>query len=451
MEVTRMLARYVVNATYESLPADVVREARRSLLNWLGVAIGGCRHEAVEIALATVAEFSGPARASVLGRTERLDMLHAALINGISSHVLDFDDTHLRTVIHPSGPVAPALLALAETRPVPGKDLLLAFVLGVEVECRIGNGVCPSHYDQGWHVTATAGVFGAAAAAGKLLHLSETQMVHALGIAATQAAGLREMFGTHCKPFHPGRAAQNGLFAALLAARGFTSSAEAIEGRRGFARVMAPEYDLAEMVNGLGERFEIRYNTYKPFACGIVIHPAIDGCIQLRSAFGLSADQIERIDLRVNPLVLELTGKRAPRTGLEGKFSIYHSAAVAIIDGAAGEAQYSDARVTDPAVVALRERVHALADATVARDECRVTVTLRDGRVFTRHVQHAVGSLARPMSDDELDAKFRDLVTPILPADQAEELIRLCRSLEDLPDSAALARTAVPRIGKERM
>ena len=191
----------------------------------------------MEIALATVAEFSGPARASVLGRTQRLDMLHAALINGISSHVLDFDDTHLRTVIHPSGPVAPALLALAETRPVPGKDLLLAFVLGVEVECRIGNGVCPSHYDQGWHVTATAGVFGAAAAAGKLLHLSETQMVQALGIAATQAAGLREMFGTHCKPFHPGRAAQNGLFAALLAARGFTSSAEAIEGRRGFARV----------------------------------------------------------------------------------------------------------------------------------------------------------------------------------------------------------------------
>jgi len=450
MEVTRLLARYVVSATYESLPADVVHEAKRSLLNWMGVAIGGCRHEAVEIALATVSEFSGPARASVLGRTERLDILHAALINGISSHVFDFDDTHLRTVIHPSGPVAPAVLALAETRPVSGRDLLLAFVLGVEVECRIGNSVYPSHYEQGWHITGTAGVFGAAAAAGKLLGLTEEQMVHALGIAATQAAGLREMFGTHCKPFHPGRAAQNGLLAAHLAARGFTSSTQPIEGRRGFASVMAAERNLAEITDGLGERFEIRYNTYKPFACGIVIHPAIDGCIQLRNEYGLTADQIARIDLRVNPLVLELTGKRAPRVGLEGKFSVFHSVSVAIIDGMAGEAQYSDARVADPAVVALRERVSAAPDAGVAKDECHVTVTLRDGRVLKRHVRHAVGSLERPMSDDELDAKFRGLVAPILPADQTEEVIRLCRSLERLPDSAALVKVAVPRAAKDR-
>jgi len=450
MDVTRSLARYVVDATYESLPAEVIHEAKRSLLNWMGVAIGGCRHEAVGIALATVAEFSGPPKASVLGRTERLDILHAALINGMSSHVFDFDDTHLATVIHPSGPVAPGLLAIAETRPVSGKDLLLAFVLGVEVECRIGRAVYPSHYDQGWHITATAGVFGAAAAAGKLLRLTEEQMVHALGIAATQAAGLREMFGTHCKPFHPGRAAQNGLLSALLAARGFNSSTQGIEGRRGFANVMAAEHNLAEITDGLGDRFEILFNTYKPFACGIVIHPAIDGCIQLRNEYGLTADQIERIDLRVNPLVLELTGKRAPQVGLEGKFSVYHSVAVAIIDGAAGEAQYSDSRVADPAVVALRERVTATADPGVPKDACYVAITLADGRVLERYVPHAVGSLERPMTDDELDAKFRALVAPILPANQTEELIRLCRSLEQLPDSAALVEKAVPRTEEGR-
>ena len=226
-----------------------------------------------------------------------MDILHAALMNGISSHVFDFDDTHLKTVIHPAGPVASAILALAETQPVSGRDFLHALVLGAEVECRIGNAVYPAHYDAGWHITGTTGVFGAAAASGRLLGLSEQQMLWALGLAATQPVGLREMFGTMTKSFHPGRAAQNGLTAALLATEDFTSSDTGIEGRSGWAHVLSTSCDYAEITRDLGEHYEILLNTYKPFACGVVIHPAIDACIQLRAEHKLTPDAIERIEL----------------------------------------------------------------------------------------------------------------------------------------------------------
>lgn len=421
----------------------MVAEAKRSFMNWLGVAVGGCQHEAVEIALATVTEFSGPREATVLGRSERLDIMHAALINGISSHVFDFDDTHLKTVIHPSGPVAAALLALAERMPISGPDFLNAFVLGVEVECRIGNAVYPSHYDVGWHITATTGVFGAAAAVGKLLRLGERQMIYALGIAATQASGLREMFGTHCKPFHPGHAAKNGLLAAFLAQKNFTSSEQPIEGKRGFANVLATAQNYAAITEGLGETYEILLNSYKPFACGIVIHPTIDGCIQLRNEYGLKADMIKAIVLTTHPLVLELTGKTSPRTGLEGKFSVYHSAAVAIIDGASREAQYSDEKVADPLVVGLREKVTAVADRSIHEDAVKIKVILQDGRVIEKFVAHAIGSVERPMTTANLAEKFRELGGAILPAGQVETLLDHCGRLEELSDVSIVARASV--------
>lgn len=442
MDVTRRLARYVTESRWADIPGAARREALRSFLNWVGCTVGGCRHETVDRALAALADFSGRPQAGVLGRSERLDILHAALINGISSHVFDFDDTHLKTIIHPSGPVASAILALTERRPVSGEEFLHAFILGVEVECRIGNAVYPAHYDIGWHITGTAGVFGAAAAAGKLLNLSAQQMTWALGIAATQSSGLREMFGTMCKPFHPGRAAQNGLASALLAAKNFTSSERAIEAPRGFAHVLSSARDLDEITKRLGETFEITLNTYKPFACGIVIHPVIDGCIQLRNEHDLKPAAIENVAVRVHPLVLELTGKQTPQTGLEGKFSVYHSAAVAIIDGAAGERQYGDDRVRDPAVVALRDNVTATADTTIREDEARITVALKDGRRLHKHVPHAIGSLERPMSDTDLETKFRGLASGILPGAQVDKLMGLCRSLATLDDAGEVARAA---------
>src|SRR5918996_2305421 len=251
MDITRTLARFIVNSRYDAIPQPIRHEASRALLNWLGCAIGASHHETIEAMLAALKPFSGPPQATLVGRSDRLDILHAALVNGVSSHVLDFDDTHAKT-IHPSAPVLPALLAYAEYRPITGAELVHAFVLGVEAEERIGISVFPEHYDVGWHITGTAGVFGAAAAMGKLLKLNEQQMCWALGIAATQSSGLREMFGSMCKSFHPGSAAQNGLTAALLASKGFTSSERAIEAPRGWAHVLSTKFDAAVITEGLG-------------------------------------------------------------------------------------------------------------------------------------------------------------------------------------------------------
>lgn len=442
--VTRLLARFVVASKWSDIPEAARKEAARSIVNWVGCALGGARHQTVECALSALSELSGPRAATVLGRKERLDILHASLLNGISSHVLDFDDTHLETIIHPAGPVMPVLLALAERQTMSGADFLHAFILGVEAECRIGMAVYPWHYDRGYHITGSAGVFGAAAAAGKILGLDEAQMTWALGIAATQSAGLREMFGTMCKAFHPGRAAQNGLTAALLAAKNFTSSEESLEAPRGFAHVLSEKHDFSKLTQGLGETFQVTRNTYKPFPCGIVIHPTIDACIQLRNEHSPRASDIARVELRVHPLVLELTGKKTPMTGLEGKFSVYHSAAVALLRGVVGQREYSDDVVRDPEVVALRDRVTAVADPGVREEEVYARVVLASGRALEKHVEHVVGSLANPLSNADLDTKFRGQAEGILSEREVRELLSLCWSVASLPNAAAIATASVP-------
>jgi len=441
-DVTRKLARYVVAAKYEDLPAAVRKEAQRTLLNWAGCAIGGSRHETVDIAISALAPFAGPGQATVLGRKERLDVLHASLMNGISSHIFDYDDTHLRTIIHPAGPVASAILALAEYQAVSGRDFLNALVLGAEVECRIGNAVWPNHYDIGWHITGTAGVFGSAAAVGKLLKLNEQQMVWALGLAASQPVGLREMFGTMTKSFSPGRAAQNGFTAALMASKNYTSSDQGIEASRGWANVLSTAHNYSEITEKLGQTYEISINTYKPFACGVVIHPTLDACIQLRNQYKLTADQIERVELKVHPLVLELTGKKAPQTGLEGKFSVYYAAAVALMQGAAGERQFSDKLAKDPAVVALRDRVGTTIDPAIGPEQVRVIVTMKDGRKLEKYIDNVIGSVKNPMSDAALEVKFADLAQGVIPAAQARKVMDLCWGVEKLANAAEVAKAA---------
>jgi 2-methylcitrate dehydratase PrpD len=440
--VTLVLSRYLVAARFEDLPAAVRKEGARSFLNWMGVAVGGSRHETVDHAIAALAPFSGKPEATVLGRREKLDILNAALVNGISSHIFDYDDTHLKTIIHPAGPVASAILALAQHRPVRGRDFLNALVLGIETECRIGNAVYPSHYDMGWHITGSCGMFGAAAAAGKLLGLNEQQMRWALGIAAAQPVGLKVEFGTMTKSFHPGRAAQNGLTAALLAAQNYTAAEDALEGRDGFAQAAARAVKWSEVTEGLGTRYEAALNTYKPFACGIVSHPGIDAAIQLRNENKLDPAQIESVTLHANPLVLSLMGRTEPQAGLEGKFSIYHCIAVGLIHGAAGERQFQDAVVRDPAVIALRRKVKVETDPAVATQKSDLTIRLRDGRTLTRHIESAIGSVDKPLSDAALEAKFTDLAEGILPRPQTDRLMRLCWDIAAAPDAGAVALAA---------
>jgi 2-methylcitrate dehydratase PrpD len=439
--VTRILAHYIVSARYEDLPANVRKEGARTLLNWVGVGIGGSHHQTVDIAASALAPFSGPAQASLLGRRERFDIMNAAFINGVSSHIFDYDDTHLKTIIHPAGPVVSAILALSEMQPVSGKDFLNALVLGVETECRIGNSVWPTHYDVGWHITGTAGVFGSAAAVGKLLGLNEQQMVWALGLAASQPVGLRESFGSMNKSFNPGRAASNGIFAAILASKNYTSSNEMIEAKRGWTNAISTQHDYSEITEGLGQRYEAALNTYKPFACGIVLHPAIDATIQLRNENKLTADQVKQIELKVNPLVLELTGKKTPQEGLEGKFSVYHAVAIALIEGAGGEKQFSDRAVRDPVVIALRSKVVPIIDPAIKPEQVELAIELNDGRVFRKRIERAIGSLEKPMSDADLERKFSDLADGILSKEQTAKVMDLCWKVEGLSDAGEIART----------
>ena len=442
-EVTRTLARFIVDSRPSDIPAAVIHEAKRALLHWIGCSLGGSRHEALECALATLQEFSGPREAGVLGRRERVDILLAALLNGISADALGFSDTHLKTVIHAGGVIGPAVLGLAERTRTTGSDFLHAFLLGIEVACRVGLAVYPWHYARGWHITGTAGTFGAAAAAGKLLGLDTQRMTWALGIAATQAAGLREMFGSMCKSLHGGRAAQNGLSAALLARNGFTSSERGIEAPRGFAHVLGESPDLAAITDNLGVTFEVLQNTYKPFPCGVVIHPVIDGCVTLKTLHAVAAQDIILVALRVNPLVLELTGRKTPGTISEAKLSVYHSAAAALHRGRMTEQEYALACVSDPAVVALREKVVATADTTIREDEADVTLELANGKTLHHHVDYAIGSVQRPMSDADIETKFRGLAGPVLPANAIEQLIENCWAVTKMDDVAVLARLAV--------
>lgn len=440
--VSAGLARALVEARPSAMPGDVRHEACRALVNIVGCALGGAQHPAVDIAITALGPYAGPADATVLGRRERFDPLFSAFLNGISSHVHDYDDTTPSNYIHPSSPVASALLSYASVTPVSGLDFLHAFVLGFEVVTRIGNATYPAHYRAGWHSTGSIGVFGAAAAIGRLLGLDSQRMAWALGLAATQSAGLRDNFGSMAKAFHPGAAAQSGYRAALLAQAGFTSGPTPLEGPRGFAAVEAGEYDLSHILDGFAERFLLSTNTYKPFPCGIVIHPTIDACSQLKNEAGLDPKQVRSVRLRVAPLVRDLCDQR-PTTGLEGKFSIYHAAAIGLVRGKAGLAEFTDEAVNAPELVAMRARVEAVADPDVHEDAVNVEVTLHSGQVLRRELLQSLGNLARPLSDAQLEEKFRDQVRELDPA-RVEKLISMCWSVEELADAGEIARLSVP-------
>ena len=425
---TTTLASWAVNLESSSIPTSVKHAALRSLYNYLGCAIGGSNHPAVNKAYDALSPLFGPQTSSLLGHAgaKKADAQHAALLNGIASHVHDYDDTHLATIIHPTGPVASALLAYAEyTGSVSGSDLLCALIAGIEASCKIGLAVWPEHYDIGWHITSSTGGVGAAVAVGKLMGLNEDQMAHAIGIAAVQVIGLREMFGSDTKSFHPGRAAQSGLLAALLAQKGYTSSLQALEAKRGWANVVAgggtPK--LEQYFSELGQKWEIETNAFKPFPCGIVCHPVIDGCIQAHQEMTkkeLKVEHIEGIETVVHPLVIELTSKRTPKDGLESKFSVFHGGAVGLLFGKAGPAEYADEVVTDPKVIAIRDKIHASPSKDVRPDEAYLTIHFTNGNKLEKHIEHAVGSLEVPMTNEQLTGKFVDQAGLVLGKEGAQ-------------------------------
>jgi 2-methylcitrate dehydratase PrpD len=450
MSPTATLAAFVAESTIEALPTDVREEAERALLNYLGCALGGSIDPALDIAIATLAPYSGKPTAVVLGRRERFDPLHAALLNGIGSHVLEYDDTLPKNYIHPSVPVASALFAHASANSVSGRDFVHAFILGFEVESRVGNAVYPAHYEAGWHITSTTGVFGAAAAIGKVLGLTTRQMIWAFGLAATQAAGIREMFGSMAKSFQPGRAAQNGYTAALLARADFTAGEHALEGARGFAAVTASEFDLDKVTAGLGADFDLRVNAYKPYACGLVVHPTIDGCSQIRAQHRPGPEAIAAVRLRVAPLVLDLCNKSELTRALESKYSIYHAAAIGLVRGKGGVGEFTDDAVRDPALARIRALTTATADPSITEDQVHIEVVMQSGEKLELFVAESLGNVHRPLSNMQLEEKFRDLAVLALPAERVDGLVELCTKIDILDDVGDLCRATIPATTAEQ-
>jgi len=438
--VTATLAQWLAQSAAGACPAPVLHEAKRSLLNYIGCALGGAHEPAVDKAIAALAPFATARDATLIGRRERSDVLHAAFFNAITGNVFDFDDTHLRTVIHPTAPVAPVLLAWAERSPLSGAVLLQAFALGVEVECRIGNAVSPGHYAHGWHITSTCGVFGAAAALGHVLGLDAQGMTYALGHAAAQSAGLVEGLGVDAKSVSMGNAARNGMVAALLAAQGFTGPAQALEGRFGFLNVLGTDADHGAITHGLGSTWELAQNTYKPYPCGVVLHPVIDACLDLRARHGIDAAAIARVTVRGHPLLRMRADRPAPATGRLAQVSLQHTIGVAFIDGRAGLAEYSDARVRDADVLALGARLAIIDDATLPARSAHVAVSMTDGRTLECHVEHALGSLGRPMTDAQIEAKCRALAAHGSPGVDVDRIIDAVWRLDQAPDAGALSR-----------
>ncbi len=406
---TAKIAAFAAQTGWEDIPAHVRHEAKRSLLNYFATAIAGSGEAAVATSLAVLAPFAGPAACRVIGRAEQVDMPLAAYLNAISANVFDYDDTHQETVIHPTAPIAPALFAQAETRRCSGAELLRAFVLGGEIECRIGNAVSPSHYARGWHITSTCGVFGAAAGIGVLLGLSPEQHAWAMGNAAAQASGLVETLGTMSKSVSVGNAARNGILSALLAQENFSGPADPLAGERGFLPVYSDQPAVDRLTDGLGEEWEIAKNTYKPYPAAIVLHPVIEACIRLHREAGLRAEDIAEVELTGHPLLRQRTDRAEVVTGTLSQVSAQHAIAITLRRGKAGLVEFNDAAVAETLGDGIRPQVTFIDDANRALETVRMLVRTRHGQSHDIEITAAKGGPLNPMTDGELEEKLAEL------------------------------------------
>ncbi|WP_311967261.1 MmgE/PrpD family protein [Bradyrhizobium archetypum] len=437
--VSRTLADLVAATSWADVAA-LQHEAKRSILNFFATALGSAYDPTVTIALRTLSPFSGSATSAIIGRTERLDAMGAAFVNAVSANLLDFDDTHPETIIHPAAPVAAPALALAEARKLSGREVLTAFILGVEVECRIGNAVSPHHYARGWHITSTCGIFGAAAACAKLLGLSVDGIANAIGIAASQSAGIVENLPTAAKNVSVGNAARNGLFAALLAQQGYEAAPRAIEGPLGWARVMGDEPDLERLLGGLGQTWQISMNTYKPYPAGIVFHAVIDACLALRSRIE-RIDQIEAVTVHGSALLLA-RGDRPVRNERDARVSIHHCVACALLIGAAGVSEFAREAVFRPDIAKFREKARAELDSSMPDGAARVSIRLASGETISETVMSPRGGLADPLEDCDIEAKLRDGARTGGSSWDAERIIEAVWQLDTCDDITGLLQSA---------
>ena len=375
------------------------------------------------VLLAAAAEQGSAGDVQVPGVARTLDPYWGALVTGTAAHLDDFDDTHLATVIHPGAATLATVLSLAPETAPSGAAFLGAFAVGCEAQLRIGNAISPAHYDHGWHITGTCGVFGAAVAASALLGLDAGAASRALSLAATMTLGHREAFGSMTKPLHAGKAAANGVLAARLAAAGLAGPPDPL-GPGGVLEVLAAAVDRG----ALGRGWELELNSFKTYPCGVVAHPAMDAAIAVSSR--IDPAEITAITLRCHPLVPELMGTLHPADGLRSRFSARHGVAVGLRFGRAGLAEFSDAAATAPEVARLRGLITLDPDPGVARDAAVLRIETRSAGPVEVRTEHTRGSIARPLTDDELQDKVQALVTPVL-GDGAADRIR--EAVDNLP------------------
>jgi 2-methylcitrate dehydratase PrpD len=444
-------AEFIVKSRWEDVVGAAVDRAKRAVLDTIGVTLAGSVEPAAEIVRRVAEVEAGTPLCSVLGTPLRTGAVWAALANGVAAHAHDFDDTNFAMMGHPSAPVLAAALAAGEAAMVDGPGLLHAFLLGFEVEVALGEAINPEHYERGWHATGTFGTFGATAAAARLLDLDVPATATALGLAASQASGLKENFGTMTKPFHAGHAARSGVLAALLARQGFTSSRAALDGAQGFLAVYGTGPSASIAFDRLGSPWQILRTgiAVKPYPCCALTHSAIDALLELRAAHRLDPAAVREVEVAVAPVVPTVLIHPDPSTELEAKFSMQYCAAAALAKGTVAIDTFEPAALTDPEIRTLMGRTRMIVDPAVGESKAtsawsRVRVTLADGRVVAMPPRGARGHPDAPLSDEALGRKFSDCAGRVLPPDRIATVAELLWTLDGCPDLRSL--TALLRL-----
>jgi 2-methylcitrate dehydratase PrpD len=442
MNATEKLSGFVVENNFEDMPLEGVEITKKVFLDCLGVTLAGHGHPMGKIIAEFVKESGCSPKATVLGAGFKTAPAEAALANGTLGHALDYDDYSLELVGHPSVSLLPAILAIGEERGISGRKALEAYIIGFEIESKLGAGLNFKHYELGWHATGTLGTMGAAAACSKMLGFDIEQTRTALGIAASEASGLRQNFGTMTKPFHAGLSARNGVVAALLAEKGFTADKNILEAEFGFCRLFCGkgEYDLEKIIANLGQPFAIVKPgiSLKPYpSCGAT-HTALDGILTLVIENDVRPEDVEKIAVEVNELLPKILIHSNPQTGLEGKFSMEFCMAIALLDRRVGLEQFTDEKAKDPGTVDILKRVKMIVNPDLkigrlsASVPVNVIVRLKDGTALSRRVDRAKGNPEIPLSRDELTEKFKDCARPLLSGEKAERIIKTINDLEHL-------------------
>ncbi|TFG02686.1 MAG: MmgE/PrpD family protein [Promethearchaeota archaeon] len=440
MEATKTLSEFVISTDFKDLPKEVIEEAKLCFFDWLGVALAGANDPEIDSLFNVIELVGGREQATILGKNVKSSILNATLINGMSSHVFDYDDTSVEFLGHASVTLFPSLLALSEWKGISGKDFLTAYIIGFEIGCQVAIGASANHALTGWHATSTIGHFSSTAGAAKLLGLTADQLIFAFGIAGTQAAGLKAVFGTSCKPFHPGKAGFNGLLAVLLAKRGFTSVKDILEGKNCFWDVYSSKWNAKRALKNLGKKWSILNNNYKFHASCYYTHAPIEAVLSIKDQIKkFNMEAIEKIEIYVSPITLENAGMNSPKTGLEGKFCVPYAVANALLREDTGMDAFTDEKVHDPEIIDLMNKIKVISDIKLAAFKAIATIYM-DGESYSKEINIINQKLDYNIKKEEILKKFRSLVRISLKKPNTEEIIKRIENLEQESNMADLIK-----------